>query len=244
MKPARRSPQPAAGRSSTKAVIALVVMGAIVVLYGWNSVFLAPRGQARAAVQQELAAARTAEQDLRANLAQLRKLATDTQSREAELARLNRLIPSSADVAGAILALDGTAREAQVAWSTFTPAPPAEAVGGGPATLGLTIRVGGTFHQIRDYLGRLESLDRLVVVDSVSLTGGNSATPGSPALEADLRARMFAAKGPAAATAAPTPPAPATPAAGTPVAGSPVAHTPAAGPGATPGAAAVTKDGQ
>lgn len=207
MKPNRRSPKKApAGHSSSKAVIALAVMGALVVLYGWNSLFLASKGKAKSAVQKEIAAAKTAEQGLRANLAQLRQLAGDTRSREAELARLGRLIPAEADVAGAILALDATAKEAQVAWSTLTPAPPAAGAAGGPATLGLTIKVGGTFHQILDYLRRLESLDRLVVVDSVALAGGSSTTNGSPTLEADLKARMFAAKGPAApATAAAKP---------------------------------------
>lgn len=207
MKAGRRSPKKtAAGRSTSKAVIALAVMGAIVVLYGWNSVFLSPKGKAKTAVQTKLAAAKNTEQGLRANLAQLRKLAADTQSREAELARLDRLIPADADVAGAILSLDATAKEAKVAWSTFTPAPPAAAAGGGPAALGLTIKVGGTFHQIFDYLSRLESLDRLVVVDSVALSGGGSTTGGSAALEADLKARMFATKGPGApATAAAVP---------------------------------------
>jgi Tfp pilus assembly protein PilO len=184
-----------AGRSTSKAVIALAVMGAIVVVYGWNSVFLSSKSKAKSAVQKEIAAAKTAEQGLRSNLAQLRKLAADTQSREAELARLDRLIPAEADVAGAILTIDATAKEAQVGWSTFTPAPLAAGTAGGPPTLGLTIRVGGTFHQILDYLGRLESLDRLVVVDSLSLTAG-STTDGSAGLEADLKARMFATKGP------------------------------------------------
>lgn len=229
MKAGRRSPKKApAGRSSSKAVIALAVMGAIVVLYGWNSLFLAAKGKAKSAVGKEIAAAKTAEQGLRANLAQLRKLAADTQGREAELARLDRLIPADADVAGAILALDATAREAKVAWSTLTPSPPAAGAAGGPATLGLSIKVGGTFHQILDYLGRLETLDRLVVVDSVSLTGGSSATSGSPVLEADFSARMFTAKGPAA---------PAT-AAGKP--GGSGADTPSA----EPDAAALSKDGK
>ena len=199
MKAGRRTPKKAAaGRSTSKAVIALAVMGAIVVLYGWNSVFLSSKSKAKTAVQKEIATAKTAEQGLRASLAQLRKLAADTRSREAELARLGRLIPADADVAGAILTLDATAKEARVGWSTFTPAPPAAGAAGGPATLGLTIKVGGTFHQILDYLGRLESLDRLVVVDSVALTAGGSTKGGSAGLEADLKARMFATQGPAA----------------------------------------------
>jgi type IV pilus assembly protein PilO len=180
-------------------VIALAVLGGVVLLYGWNAVFLAPRSRAAAAVGKDLAAARKQELDLRQNLAQLRRLATDTTGREAELARLGRLVPADADVAGAIVKLNDTANQAQVAWSSFVPSPPAAPAGGGPAAAALSIKVGGTFNQIFDYLRRLEALDRLVVVDGVSLTA-TGGTVGSPTLEADLKARMFAA-GPAAPAA-------------------------------------------
>ena len=194
MKPGRRPPTRPSGavRSSNKAVVALAVLGAAVLLYGWNSLFLSSKSQARSAVQKELTAARRSEQDLRQNLAQLRTLAADTRSREAELARLGRLVPADADVAGAILALNDTATAAQVAWSSFSPTPQAPNAGGGPATVGISMKVGGTFHQVFDYLQRLETLDRLVVVDSISLTAGSGVATGSPSIEADLKARMFA----------------------------------------------------
>ena len=197
MKPGRRIPTRAAGagRSSNKAVIALAVLAAAVLLYGWNSLFLSSKSQARSAVQKELTAARQSEQDLRQNLAQLRKLAADTRSREAELARLGRLVPADADVAGAIMALNDTATAAQVAWSSFTPNPQAPNASGGPAMVGISIKVGGTFHQLFDYLQRLETLDRLVVVDSISLSAGSGLTTGAPRVEAELKARMFAAGG-------------------------------------------------
>jgi type IV pilus assembly protein PilO len=199
----RSSGRPAGGgRSSSKAVIALAVMGAIVALYGWNTVFLGPRNKARAAVHKELSAARQEEQDLRANMAQLRKLAADTQSREAELASLARLVPAEADMDGAILALDEVAKQAQVSMTAFVPSPPAAGAGGGPATVALALTIDGTFDQIFDYLRRLETLDRLVVIDSLQLAaGGNgAATPGAgpPKLSAQIRARLFAATGPAA----------------------------------------------
>jgi Tfp pilus assembly protein PilO len=182
-------------------VTALVVMGAVVVLYGWNSVFLAPRSRAKAAVQKDLAAAQKQEQDLRQNLSQLRRLAADTQGRETELTRLGRLVPTDPDVAGAILALNDTANQAHVAWSSFVPSPPAPAAGGA-VSIGISMKVAGTFDQIYDYLGRLATLDRLVVVDSLQLTG-SSGTTGAPQLETDVKARIFAAgpARPAAATA-------------------------------------------
>jgi type IV pilus assembly protein PilO len=210
VKPRRSAKGAAGGRSSSKAVIALAVMGAIVVLYGWNSVFLAPRDRARAAVQKELSAARQTEQDLRHDMAQLRKLAADTQNREAELARLGRLVPADADVAGAIDSLDATAKAAQVGMASFTPSTPAATAGGGPASVGVSMTISGTFDQLFDYLRRLETLDRLVVVDSVQLAagGGPGATPGAaasgpPKLSAEIKPRLFAAGGaPAAAGSA------------------------------------------
>ena len=207
MSPRRRSSaRPAGGRSSSKAVIALAVMGAIVALYGWNTVFLGPRNKARAAVHKELSAARQEEQDLRMNMAQLRKLAADTRSREAELASLGRLVPADADMDGAILALDEVAKQAQVGMTAFVPSPPAAGAGGGPATVALALTIDGTFDQIFDYLRRVETLDRLVVIDSLQLAaGGNGAgTPGAgpPKLAAQIKARLFAATGPAAPAAA------------------------------------------
>ena len=208
MSPRRRpSRRPAAGgRSSSKAVIVLAVMGAVVALYGWNSVFLEPRNRDRAAVQKELSAARQEEQDLGANMAQLRKLAAETKSREAELASLGRLVPADADMDGAILALDDAAKQSQVSMGTFVPSPPAAGVGGGPATVGLAMTIDGTFDQIFDYVRRLETLDRLVVIDSLQLAGGGNgaaaAGAGPPKLSAQIKARLFAATAPAAPAAA------------------------------------------
>jgi Tfp pilus assembly protein PilO len=212
----RSSGRPAGGaKSSSKAVIALAVMGTVVALYGWNAMFLGPRNKARAAVGKELSAARLEEQDLRTNMAQLRKLAADTQSREAELARLGRLVPADADMDGAILVLDDVAKQAQVTMTSFVPSPPAPAAGGGPATVALTLTIDGTFDQLFDYLRRIEGLDRLVVIDSLQLAGGGNGA-GSPAagpskLSAQIRARLFAATGPAAPAATAASPAPTDP---------------------------------
>lgn len=201
MKP-RRSAKPPAGprRSSGKAVIALAVMGGLVILYGWNSVFLAPNADAKDAARKELVAARQQEQELRRNLTELRKLANDSQAREAELERLGRLIPAAPDVAGAIDTLNETAQAAQVAFSSFVPSPPSPAAPGGPSSISIGMKISGTFGQIFDYLRRLELLDRLVVVDALQLTAEAVEGTGPPTLQADIKARMFSAGAAPAAT--------------------------------------------
>jgi Tfp pilus assembly protein PilO len=171
-------------------VIALAVMGSLVLVYGWNSFFLAPRNRAKAAAVHDLSAARTQEQTLKQNLAQLKKLAADTKTREAELVRLGGLVPADPDVAGAILALNDTANQAQVAWSSFVPSTPS-AAGGGPVAIGISMKVGGSFSQVFDYLRRLELLDRLVVIDSLQLAGG-SGTSGRPGSTPTSRAACSA----------------------------------------------------
>lgn len=193
MKPRRavRGAKPTAAKSPYRILVALGLVGAFGLLYGWNSVFLAPKARQRAAVQKDLASARQQEQDLRNQLSQLKKVAADTQSREAELVRLGRLVPADPDVAGAILSLNDTANQAQVAWSSFVPTPATPGPAGAPMTLGVGMKVAGTFGQVFDYLARLETLDRLVVVDSIQLSGG-PAPNGQMRIDADVKARMFA----------------------------------------------------
>ena len=192
MKPGRRGAKAPAGarRSNNAALIAVAAMMSFVVLYGWNSFFLKPKAAAKAEVAKELAAARQQEEQLRRNLAELRKLAGDSQAREAELVRLGRLIPADPDVAGAIDTLNELARQAQVGWSSFVPAPPAPSAGG-PTSISIKMQVSGSFQQVFDYLRRLELLDRLVVVDGIELNATGDS--GSPVIEASVRARMFSA---------------------------------------------------
>ena len=202
MKPRRSShgTKPAAAKSPYRILAALGLVGALGIGYGWNSMVLGPKSRQRAAVQKELATARQHEQDLRSQLSQLKKLAADTQSREAEMVRIGRLVPAEPDIGGAILALHDTANQAQVAWSSFVPTPVTPGAGGVPATLGVGMKIGGTFGQVFDYLARLETLDRLVVVDSIQLSG--SQLPTGMRIDADIKARMFAAGTGVAAPAA------------------------------------------
>lgn len=193
MKPNRpgRGKKPKGPRSPHKVFTALALVAGLGLLYGWNSVFLAPKGRERTAARIKLAEARSQEQDLRGQLAQLKKLAAETESRQADLARFGRLIPADPDIDGAILTLYDTANRAGVAWSSFSPSPPAAGAAGAPATLAIAMHIGGSFAQIFDYLSLLQTLDRLVVVDSLSLAGGSSAN-GQMTLSADIRGRMFA----------------------------------------------------
>jgi Tfp pilus assembly protein PilO len=200
-RPGRGAKPVAAAKSPYRILVALGLVGALGIAYGWNSLFLGPKSRQHTALTKELTSARQQETDLRSQISLLKKVAADTQSREAEMVRIGRLVPSEPDVAGAILALHDTANQAQVAWSSFTPAAATPGAAGAPATLGVGMKVAGTFGQVFDYLARLETLDRLVVVDSIQLSGGPLPT-GQIRIDADIKARMFAAGTGAAAAPA------------------------------------------
>lgn len=190
-----------------RGVLALAVLALVGVAMLGKSMLLAPRLAARAEAREQVEAARQEEAVLQANLAQLRTLAADPAT-GAEAARLGKLIPPDADLAGFIRTMDGVAAASKVDWSSLVPAPPVPGAAGGPATIGLTISVNGTFFQILDYLKRLETLERLVVIDAVDLAAGG--TGGTPTLAVNVRARTFAASagpGTTGATAQPAPPA-------------------------------------
>lgn len=175
-----------------RSVIVLGVLCVFVLVYGWNALFLAPPARQRSEVRTQLAAAMAEQKTLRAHLAELRRLAANTTSREEELGRLTRLVPAEPDLAGFILAMNDVANRAKVDWASLSPGAPVAGAAGAPTTVALDIKVEGTFFQVVDYLKRIESLDHLVVIDAVDLATV-AAAEGAPKLAATLRGRTFAA---------------------------------------------------
>lgn len=196
-----------------RGLLILGALGMVALAVGWNALFLGPRARQRSEVAEQVATARSQGETLRASLAQLRALSAD--ELEDELARVGRLVPAEPDLDGLIRTMNDLAAKAQVEWSSLVPAPPVPGPAGGPATIGLSIKVDGTFFQVLDYLKGLENLERLVVVDAIDLAAGGG-TGGAPKLSVNLRARTFAASAgasaPAPATIAAPAPVPAVPA--------------------------------
>ena len=175
-----------------RAVIAFGVLVVVVVAMAANALVLSPRSKERADLRQRVEQARQEEASLQANLAELRRLAADGTTREAELARLGKLVPDTPDIAGFIRTMNDVAAEAQVDFSSLVPSTPEESLTGGPATLKLNVHVAGTFFQILDYLKRVENLDRLVVIDAIDLASAGG-TGGTPKLSVNIRGRTFSA---------------------------------------------------
>ncbi len=89
-------------------------------------------------------------------------------------------------------------------WLSISPSPPAVGGAGGISVITMSIEIEGGFFQVLDYLNRLEELERLVVVDAITISGATiaggdgdeggeqtSSATGAPTLSVTLNARMF-----------------------------------------------------
>lgn len=190
-----------------RGVLILGILGALALTLGWNTFLRAPKANERADLQEQVKSAQAEAEALQATLTRLQKLARNIEANQAEFARLGHLVPDTPDMAGFIRAMNDIAAQSQVDWASLVPSTPVPGVAGGPYSIGLSISIRGTFFQVLDYLKRLETLERLVVVDSVNL-GSGGGSGGAPILAVGLEARTFAATGdpavvPGATTAAP-----------------------------------------
>ena len=120
-------------------------------------------------------------QTLNAELAQLRDLHRRSPETEAQLGKLAAAIPESPNQSDFITGLDAIAEDSGISWQSVTMSEPTIATGGAPPAIATQIKIGGGFFQVTDYLNRLEELDRLVVVDHVTINseGGGSGSGSS-----------------------------------------------------------------
>lgn len=149
------------------AVAAGAALLAIVV--GWFMLVYRPRGDEIAETREQVESARAEEQSLRATLAQLRSVDEERPESEAELRRLAAAIPPDPELASFVLQVHDLAGRADLAFVSITPAVPSAQAGVSASTIATTVEVGGNFVNVVDFLDRLEELERIVVVDAMSL---------------------------------------------------------------------------
>jgi Tfp pilus assembly protein PilO len=209
-------------------VMMLGAVGAVAIIALWWVFAYAPVGKQLNDQHTQLAEAQHQTQQLQTQLAQL----NDAKSRAPQLARqagrLSAAVPPTADQADFITSLNDISRSAGILWQSVTFSAPSgagagagaggstPAGGGATPTIPVQIQIKGGFFQITDYLNRLETMDRLVIVDGVQIGGGSgsASTPangitasGSKPLTVTLNARIFtqASTGAAAGTSSAVP---------------------------------------
>ena len=170
--------------------ILLLALATVMAVVVWYVALFSPVRAERRRLGEQVATAEGQEQELRSALARLRRVASQREVHEAQLAQLGRLVPPEPDVAGFILAANDAAVRSGVNWVSFSPAPPAPGTAGGPSIISVSVAVDGAFATVLEYLRRLEHLERLVVIDSLQLAPSTQAG-GALHVSGTMSARIF-----------------------------------------------------
>jgi Tfp pilus assembly protein PilO len=194
--------------------LAVGILAGVLLVALWYTMLLKPTRTKVTEVKAEAQVQEDRLAPLQSQLAQARADAANAAQIKAQLASLQEAMPDTPALAEFIREANRTATGSGVAWQSVTHATPTPGVGGSTSiTVGIQVR--GTYGQVLDYLGRLASMKRLLVVDNLQLaTGSSGATAGDAnagaqstgpfsggdELSATISARMFSS--PAAVAAA------------------------------------------
>jgi Tfp pilus assembly protein PilO len=185
------------------AVLAIVLL--------WYFVIYAPLGDDLTSAQSQTAAEQKKTDDLESTLTRLQDQAKNASQQQAKLRQLDAAVPKNPDLAEFIIQANDIAEQSGITFLSIAPSPPA--AGEGASVINMTITISGSYFQLHDYLSRLEKLERLVIVDgiSISASGGGSGSTGTTtadtadtadtgevSLSVSLTARMFTRAAPTA----------------------------------------------
>jgi Tfp pilus assembly protein PilO len=161
--------------------------GALLVL--WFLLLWGPQGGRLEDAKERRETAEDENGTLEARLARLQEAQDRAPQLLADLERLRSAVPDDPALAQFILDANEIADSAGVDFLSIAPGPPSPSQTGGPPVVALQITVNGGYFEVLDYLDRLDSLSRIVVIDSLTLTP--AAEAGLLNISVQLGARMF-----------------------------------------------------
>jgi len=196
--------------------ILIGVAALLAIVLVWYFVLYAPLGDDLDSAQAQKTEEQKKTDSLQADLARLQSQQKNGTQQQALLRKLDAAVPEQPDLAEFIIQANEIADQSGISFLSIAPTPPAAGTGGA-SVIGLTISIQGSFFQLQDYLRLLEKLERLVIVDSVTIaassgdsgagTGASTSSSGDgTTLGVTLVARMFTRAAPTGGTAGATAP--------------------------------------
>lgn len=175
---------------------------AVVLVLLWYVLLWSPRSAALNDARKDTQEAQQQEAELRGRLARLQAAQNDEARVRAQVEALRAAVPDEPNLAELILDANDAATKAGIDFLSIAPNQPLDS-GGPPAAAGtslppgltpisLSMSVTGGYFQALDFVNRLYSLPRLVIIDGLSVT---SAPTGR--LVVQITARMFTTAPPA-----------------------------------------------
>jgi Tfp pilus assembly protein PilO len=155
---------------------------AVLTLALWYNFLLKPSRSEASKVKAETETEKSKLPPLQAQLAQANNDAAHAGTFKARLAALKHAVPETPELANFIRDANGIAVASGIQWQSVTHGVPTPGEAG-TASIAVGIQIKGTYEQVVDYLTRISSLRRLLVLDSVPFTSAatNTAAPGAGA---------------------------------------------------------------
>ena len=149
-------------------------------------------------------------QSLRIRLAQLKEAQRQQPQTQARLAVFDRLLPTTPDLPAMIRQLQTAATASAMDLVSLAPSPPANLTDAtGVQTISVNILVRGGFFRLETFLTRLEDLQRVVEVTSISIAPETDTLTGLTTLSSTLTFRMYVVQPNASVSGGSAAPAPA-----------------------------------
>jgi Tfp pilus assembly protein PilO len=158
----------------TKNLTVSIIVAVLVVALWWT-MLLKPTRAKVAKAKSDTTAQEAKLAPLQQQLSQAQRDAAHAAEFKAQLESLQLALPNSPALAAFIRNANGIASAAGVKWESVTHATPTPGVGG-VESISVSLQVQGPYGHIIDYLSRLASLKRLLVVDNLSLAASSSST--------------------------------------------------------------------
>jgi len=188
--------------------LAVSIIVAVLVVALWWTMLLKPTRAKVAKVKSDTTAQEAKLAPLQTQLSQAQRDAAHAAEFKAQLESLQLALPNSPALAAFIRNANGIASAAGVKWQSVTHATPTPGLAG-VQSIAVSLQVQGSYGHIIDYLSRLASMKRLLVVDNLQLavtssntassaTGGGAGSEstgpfsGGDQVIATISARMFA----------------------------------------------------
>lgn len=162
---------------ANRRAIVIGVAAALLLLLLWWFLLWSPQRNDISEAKERRETAEQQVSQLRVTLSRLQELSRTEALKRSQIEALRVAVPDQPNLGLFILDLNEAADRAGIDFLSVTPSPPSG--GGGPqapASINLSISITGGYFQVLDFVNRLTDLPRIVVIDNLSLTGGEGTT--------------------------------------------------------------------
>jgi len=173
--------------------VVLVTSGlAVALLAAWFLALWQPKGAELSEERERAAAAEDQASQLATRIRTLEAAKANGPALAAARDRLRSAVPESPNLAQFILDANDAATTSGVSFVSISPREPAPSQQAGlPPEIGLSVDIEGGYFQVLDFVEKLSDLQRVVVIDGVSVSPLGTEGTAPPELKVALTGRMF-----------------------------------------------------